>query len=574
MSTSKKSRLKILIVIGLGVSVLFQANYAGASKKANIVLKAMEDELARSMEVLGKKGTPPPYYIGYRITDGCRVSITASYGSLKNSSENRSRLLDVDVRVGSHKLDNTHTIRGDRFGYISRYFSIPVKISVEDDPDSIRSAIWMETDKKYKTAVERLVQVKANKKISVKEEDQSDDFSKEKVQEYVEEQAAVSPEIAAWEKKLKDYSAIFNNYPDIYSAAVSLRAEAENKYFVNSEGTSLQHGRSNWRVTMYARTKADDGMNLYKGRNFDSRTLENLPDDKTIRDAAHQLAKDVLALKKAPLMEPFTGPAILSGRAAGVFFHEIFGHRIEGHRQKDEEEGQTFTKKVNQQILPEFVSVYDDPTLKKYGQKDLNGHYLYDDEGVKAERVVVVQRGILKHFLMSRSPIKGFTRSNGHGRAQPGRTPVSRQGNLIVDSTKTVPYEKLRKMLIEECKVQGKSYGLLFDDIAGGFTSTRRRGVQVFNVTPITVFRVYVDGRPDELVRGVNLIGTPLTSFSKIIACGDKHEVFNGYCGAESGSVPVSAVSPPVLTTQIEVEKKHKASDKPPVLPPPERRIK
>jgi predicted Zn-dependent protease len=271
-------------------------------------------------------------------------------------------------------------------------------------------------------------------------------------------------------------------------------------------------------------------------------------------------------------MEPFTGPAILSGQAAGVFFHEIFGHRIEGHRQKDERDGQTFAKMINQKILPEFMSVYDDPTLKKYGDTDLNGHYLYDDQGVKAQRVGVVQKGVLKKFLMCRSPIKGFSVSNGHGRAQAGRRPVSRQGNLIIESSKTVPYETLRKMLLDECKKQGKTYGLLFDNISGGFTFTGRRLPQSFNVTPITVYRVYVDGRPDELVRGVDLIGTPLTSFSKVFAAGDKHDVFNGMCGAESGRVPVSAVCPPLLTAQIEVQKKYKASDKPPVLPPPERR--
>jgi predicted Zn-dependent protease len=205
---------------------------------------------------------------------------------------------------------------------------------------------------------------------------------------------------------------------------------------------------------------------------------------------------------------------------------------------------------------------------------DLNGHYLYDDEGVKGQRVVIVENGILKNFVMSRSPIEGFSNSNGHGRAQTGRKPVARQGNLIIESSKTVPYEKLREMLLEECKKQGKSYGLVFDNISGGFTFTGRGLPQSFNVTPITVYRVYADGRPDELVRGVNLIGTPLTSFSKIIACGDKHDVFNGYCGAESGRVPVSGVSPPILTAQIEVEKKYKASDKPPVLPPPKRRQK
>jgi predicted Zn-dependent protease len=270
-------------------------------------------------------------------------------------------------------------------------------------------------------------------------------------------------------------------------------------------------------------------------------------------------------------MEPFTGPAILSGKAAGVFFHEIFGHRIEGHRQKDEREGQTFTKKVNQPILPEFISVMDDPTRKHFKDEDLMGYYLYDDEGVEAEPVEVVKNGILKNFLMSRSPIEGFDRSNGHGRAQPGRLPVSRQGNLIIHSTKSIPRSQLRRMLIEACKTQDKPYGLLFEDISGGFTYTGRYFPQSFNVTPIVVYKVYVDGRPDELIRGVDLIGTPLTSFSKILACGDRLEVFNGLCGAESGAVPVSVVAPAILTGQIEVQKKEKAADRPPVLPPPKR---
>jgi len=378
----------------------------------------------------------------------------------------------------------------------------------------------------------------------------------------------------AWEKRVKEYSALFNTYPDILTARVSLSSSVANKYLVNSEGTSLRHGYTFWRLDFFARAKSEDGMELYKNRTFDSRSMEKLPDDKTIRAAIRQLVKDVLALRKAPLMDPFTGPAILSGRAAGVFFHEIFGHRIEGHRQKDESDGQTFSKKVGEQVLPTHMSVYDDPTLKQNGTTDLYGYYRYDDEGIKPERVEVVKNGILHHFLMSRSPIKGFPSSNGHGRAQAGRSPVSRQGNLIVESTKTVSLQKLRQLLLAECKSQGKSYGLLFDDVSGGFTFTGRFVPQAFNVTPITVYRIYVDGRPDELVRGVDLIGTPLTSFSKIVACGDKPEVFNGYCGAESGAVPVSAVSPPVLTTQIEVQKKHKGSEKPPVLPPPERREK
>jgi predicted Zn-dependent protease len=176
---------------------------------------------------------------------------------------------------------------------------------------------------------------------------------------------------------------------------------------------------------------------------------------------------------------------------------------------------------------------------------------------------------VLKSFLLSRAPVVGFKQSNGHGRKEPGYRSVGRQGNLMVQSSKTVSNAALRQMLMDEAKKQGKTYGLLFEDISGGFTFTDRSNPQAFQVTPIMVYRVFVDGRPDELVRGADLIGTPLTSFSKIVAAGDKMEVFNGFCGAESGYVPVSAASPSILTTQIEVQKKAKSSELQPLLPPP-----
>ncbi len=533
----------------------------------------MGEEITRSMNVLGKKATPPPYYIGYRITDIRNVEINASYGALEKSADHTERVLDVDVRVGSHQLDSSHKISGGMMFNLDA-LTPPVLISMENNPDAIKAALWQETDKKYKAAAEKLIKVKADQKVSVKKEDQSDDFSKEKKNTFNGELVSISPDFPALEKKLKQVSAVFNSYKNIYKSSVSLTGTVENKFFVNSENSQLQHGRTLWRLRLTADTVAEDGMKLYKSKVFDCRNLNDLPDDKIIADAARQLAKDVLALRNAPAMEPFTGPAILSGEAAGVFFHEIFGHRIEGHRQKDENFAQTFTKKVNEKILPEFISVYDDPTQKNFGDADLNGFFHYDDEGVKAQRVTVVEKGDLKNFLMSRSPIKDFALSNGHGRAEPGKKPVSRQGNLIIQSAKTVPMDQLRKLLIKECKVQKKDYGLMFEAVSGGFTFTGRFMPQSFNVTPITVYRIYVDGRPDELVRGVSLIGTPLTSFSKIIACGDKPGVFNGNCGAESGMVPVSAVCPPLLTGQIEVQKKEKASDKPPVMAPPERRTK
>jgi predicted Zn-dependent protease len=278
---------------------------------------------------------------------------------------------------------------------------------------------------------------------------------------------------------------------------------------------------------------------------------------------------DLEALRVAPLADPFIGPAILEGRAAGVFFHEIFGHRVEGHRQKSEDEGQTFAKKIGEPIMPSFISVYDDPRLTRVGTQDVIGHYRFDDEGTPASKAVLVDHGVLKGFLLSRSPVRGFPRSNGHGRRQEGRAVVARQGNLVVSASYAITVPQLRQRLRDEAKRQGRAYGLLFRDISGGFTNTTRSGPQAFKVLPILVYRIYTDGRPDELVRGADLVGTPLTALTKILAAANDDATFNGYCGAESGYVPVSATSPSLLVEQIEVERKDKGNDKPPVLPAP-----
>jgi len=552
------------------LSVAVFAHFAVAQKPApNPTRQALEQEMKRAFSLLQQKGNPAPYFISYAVRENESVEVEASLGALRSSQKDHSRLLDIDVRVGNYDLDSTHQIRGQRGSNAGSGFSYPVLMPIDNDVDALRSVIWLETDRKYKAAVERFIQVRANRTIKVDEEDTSADLSRQTSERATLPVTSIDVNVSNWEKKLKTFSALFNKYPEIYEGTVSISANANNDYLVNSEGTSIQHGRNSWRLSIFARTKADDGMELYRFEAFDSHTMDRLPSDEKLRQTIETMVSDLKALRAAPVIEPFTGPAILSGRASGVFFHEIFGHRIEGHRQKNENEGQTFTKKVNQAILPDFISVIDDPTTERISGVDLNGYYKFDDDGVAAQKVTVVDRGILKNFLMSRSPVSGFEVSNGHGRKAPGYRTVGRQGNLIVQAANPVSDGKLRAMLIEEAKKQGKTFGLLFKDISGGFTLTGRSSPQSFQVTPIMVYRVYIDGRPDELVRGVDLIGTPLTSFSKIVAAGDTPEVFNGFCGAESGYVPVAAVSPAILTTQIEVQKKAKSSDRPPILPPP-----
>jgi len=291
-----------------------------------------------------------------------------------------------------------------------------------------------------------------------------------------------------------------------------------------------------------------------------------------MEEALRKLGDSLEALRNAPATQPFDGPArpaILSGRAAAVFFHEVLGHRLEGQRQRGNEEGQTFTKEIGKPILPDFLSVADDPTQATFDGTYLSGYYGYDDEGQRAQRVELIKDGVLKTFLMSRLPIASFADSNGHGRSQIGRMPTGRQGNLIVTSTKTVPESELRKMLIEEAKKQGKPFGLYFEDISSGFAVTQRNMPQAFQVMPLVVYRVYTDGRPDELVRGVSIVGTPQAALKRIIATGDKRDIFNGECGAESGSIPVSAIAPAMLVSEIETQRQPQGTARPPILPPP-----
>ena len=442
-------------------------------------------------------------------------------------------------------------------------------IPVEDAANAIRRVAWLETDRAYRSAVERLIQIKTNQQVKVAPEDDSADFSEEPPSVFSEAPAKTRFDAGEWAPRLRKLSADFDNYSGVLKSSVTLMVLRETKYFVSTEGSNIEQGRTSAQIMLMAQGRASDGMDLGVHHSFEAEEPGKLPKDDVLKAAVNKAGADLAALLHAPVIDPFVGPAILSGHAAGVFFHEIFGHRIEGHRQKDENEGQTFTKSVNQPVLPDFLSVVFDPTRKYLDGTYLNGYYEYDDEGVKARPVTVVEHGILKTFLLSRSPIEGFPHSNGHGRRQAGAPVVSRQSNLIVESSKSVSEAKLRDMLRDELKRQNKPYGLYFKDVTGGYTTTGRRGLQAFTVIPLVVYRVYADGRPDELVRGADIVGTPLASFAKIVATSDKPEVFNGMCGAESGSVPVSASSPALLISEIEIQRKDRSQDRPPLLPRP-----
>jgi predicted Zn-dependent protease len=547
-----------------------------SAAEAPMILDAMNAELHRAFTSLAKSAPqgsagpgsavpgddkqPPPYFISYSVHDTSMLNVSAQYGALNSSGASHERMADVQVRVGSPRLDNTH---GEHRS--SAVNSMPLPLG--DDREAIERSLWLATNKGYGNALDNYLRVKTEAQVRAKEEDTSPDFSQEAPQVHLEK-AAPSLDVrkAEWEERMRALSRIFREFPDVYLNEVGFTAQSSTRYFVSSEDAKIVTPFESAGLVIVAATRADDGMDLFLARTFEADTPDGLPQQAELEKAVREIGARLEALRKAPVTEPFDGPAILSGRAAAVFFHEVLGHRLEGQRQRGDEEGQTFTKDLGKEILPPFLSVADDPTIASFDGITLGGHYEYDSEGEKAERVELIQDGVLKTFLMSRLPIASFSASNGHGRAQDGFVPTGRQGNLIVTSTKTVTDAELRKELIEEAKRQGKPYGLYFEDISSGFAVTQRSSPQAFQVIPLVVWRVYVDGRPDELVRGVSIVGTPLAAMKKILVTGDKSEVFDGVCGAESGSIPVSAVAPAMLLSEIETQRQQQGTARPPIL--------
>ena len=505
-----------------------------------VLVDVLDAELKRAMSSLGTDGVaaqqPKPYFLSYAVDDASSVNIAAEHGAIISSNQSHVRSVDVQVRLGSPTEDNTH---GDHRN--SALTTLPLPLT--DDREALARSLWYATNRGYGRALDGYLKVKTEQQVRAKEEDSSPDFSVEQPQVNLLSPAPVLVvDRAPWEQRLRQLSNLFTQFPDIFTDQVSFESSSETDYLVSSDGTRVATPSYTARLVIEAQTRAADGMNLFRAETFEADSPAHLPDQKTIADKALAMAKNLEALRVAPITEPFSGPAILSGRASAVFFHEVLGHRLEGQRQRGDQEGQTFTKLLNKPILPAFLSVADDPTLATFQGTSLSGHYDFDDEGQAARRVELIHDGILKTFLMSRQPIASFSQSNGHGRSESGHMPTGRQG---------------------------KPYGLYFEDISSGFAVTTRSSPQAFQVIPLVVYRVYVDGRPDELVRGVSIVGTPQAALNSILATGDQQEIFNGICGAESGSIPVSAVAPAMLVSQIETQRQAQGTARPPILPPP-----
>ena len=546
------------------VTLLISIN-SFAQDKTDKLLTYLESEIKREYEYLAD-GEQPVYYMDYRVDDVEMTRFDASFGTLNSDYANNSRVLTTSIRVGDSNFDQSHPVNGSNPYVKVRRNLLPVT----DDSLAIIQSVWYNTDRAWREAVSAYTTKK--NEIKAEEKEAIADFSTEPFSVYFEPDTL--PELShklgqQWKSGIVEISDAFNKNDSIIQGNITFSFMKSRKYFVSSEGASVVQNSSLARIRIYGVIKTEEGNELPLTKSYEAFSPEGLPNIDAVKQDVAYLVDLLIALNRAPKAEPFSGPALLAPSATGVFFHEIFGHRVEGHRLKNESDGHTFKKMVDERVLPKAFSVVFNPQVKSYKGQDLLGYYMYDDQGVEGQRVDVVKGGMLNTFLMSRRPVDGFSRSNGHGRAQAGASPISRQSNMFVATSKPYTDAELRKKLLKECKKQKKAYGYYFKEVTGGFTQTGRYIPNAFNVMPTLVYRIYVDQRPDELVRGVDLIGTPLSMFSEIRAAGGEMGIFNGYCGAESGQVPVATVAPALFVRKIETQKKPEKTGQFPILQKP-----
>jgi TldD protein len=534
------------------------------------VLAAMTEELARSTERLKLGGYESPYFVSYQVKDLSRNEVGGRYGALFEDAQRRDRSLYVDVRVGSYAFDSSSPDDGSMLlGDSSPSWFAPKDAPLEDDSTALRNALWLATDERYKEALSSYFKKQSREVYRQDEPNRPPSFSRESAVRHVDPRKPFPFDRERWKALVRESTALFRGHPEIFDSSAKVVAERQVRWFASSEGSTIVTEQTVYGLHVTAVARAPDGQLLENGRDFYARAEAELPTTAAVRAAVAKVITELEALRKAPAIDPYTGPAILESEATGVLFHEAVGHRLEGERLDDDKEGQTYKGQIGQRVLPAFLTIVDDPTLESVGSVTLNGTYAFDEQGVPARRTVLVSAGKLETYLLSRKPVKPFERSNGHGRSQGSRPPMARMANLVIESSKRMPMPELKKLLMAEARRQGKPYGLVIRDITGGNTNTASYGYQAFKGTPRLVYRVDAATGKEELVRGVELVGTPLASVNKVLATSDEVKVFNGYCGAESGYVPVSTVAPAALVGELELQRVARTRERSPILPSP-----
>jgi TldD protein len=508
------------------------------------LLQAMREELDRSKANLKLENVPAPYYIEYRLSDVSEYDAEAAFGSLRQDQDFRGRSVRVVVRVGDYKQDS----------YFGPGVGTASFAPLDDDPLALRWQLWSATDQAYKAASQALAMKKAA--LSQFSAGQPfDDFSKAPPVQSIAPLAKLDFDPKVWKNALEKSTGLFRTDPQLQSLTASVRFRAVNQYYLNTEGTMTREGYAVYFLDAAGSTQAADGMRLDRSPYYASGNLKELPTPDEFQANVAKVVATLKALRDAPVVdEDYRGPVLFGPDAASDLFFGMVGRNVLGIRPKPGESARTvgdYSSNYKARVLPPFLSVIDDPTMKTFEGKELIGSYDIDDEGVRAVAVPVIEDGSLVSYLLGRQPIRDFPDSNGHGRGAPGQSPSPSIGNLIVQSKQTLSPEDLKKKLIELCKQDNQPFGYYVETLAGA--------------APRLLYRVYQDGH-QELVRGANFDELDTRTLrNNLVAVGNDPLVSN-----RQGPIPASIVSPSVLFDELEVKRTDQQNAKLPEYPPPD----
>ena len=519
---------------------------AHAAAKGDGLLEALLTELDRSKAQLKIDHVQAPYYVEYRVNEVDDFGAEAAFGALRDNQHIHVRVLRVVVRVGDYKQDS----------YFGRGQGESSILPLDNDPIALRHQIWLATDEAYKAAGQALAEKQAAMKQFSVDPNPVDDFAKAPQMIAVEPTVSLRVDEAAWKKTLEDATGLYKQYPDVQSVTASARFSAINEYLVNSEGTVTRCGRTTYSVQLSSSAQAADGMRLSRSPAFMVARAEELPTRDALMGEAKKMLDTVVALRQAPIVEEeYRGPVLFAPDAADDIVASLIGQNVLGQKPQLGKPNRTtgaFATSYKTRVLPNFLSVVDDPTMKDFHGKSLVGSYAVDSEGVKAQAVSAIENGTLANYLIGRVPIRDFPASNGHGRAAPGSFPGPSLGVLLVKSSEAQSAEELKKKVIQMVTDQGKPYGYRVETLGPGNS-------------PRLLYRVYARDGHEELVRGAVFNELDIRAIrNDLIAVGNDPLVSN-----RAGGAPTTIISPSLLFGELEVKRADTSKDKLPDYPAP-----
>jgi len=556
------------------------------------LLRAMRDELQRSKQLAVVAGQDAPYFFSYTLTDAESLRISASMGAIVNVSRSRFRSPSTDVRVGSYDFDNTgHIFSGIYSG--SRYDG---NWPLDDDYTNFRSELWLSTDRAFKAAVESMARKRASLNNSAASTEPLPDFAKVTPVVSIGKVSRPKVDDDTWTARSARLAAIFNNYKEILSSGLELQLIQGPTTLMNSEGTAVRYNDDMYWVYAKAEGQAPDGMLLHDAVSIQSLELDKFPSEAEMRKSLTEVGENVRALVRAPQAESYSGPVLMEPRAAAQLLAQLVGDNLRVPRRPLSDPGRNvpfapseFESRLGARVLPDSFDVTDDATQTTFNGKPLAGFYPFDMEGVPPKPVSVVEKGVLKSFLTTRQPLRGFPASNGHARL-PGNygTYSAGIGNLFVKSSETSPLADLKKRLIDLTKTRGKPYGMLVRKLDYPYSATASELQSLAQASaqsggsarpvspPLLIYRVYPDGR-EELVRGLRFRGLTTRTLRDILAASSETDAFDfvnvaaplAILGAGGYLAPASVISPGLLFDELELEPPQDQLPKPPTVPPP-----